>query len=209
MPEHRPRRLPRMRPRTPRPLPTGALDDLRFIRETMERSSSFTAVPGWGIVAMGFTALMAAALTTILKPLTSRAWLSIWLAEAAAAICVGLAATWKKAQRAGVPLTSGPARKFMYSFLPPAVAGGILTVVLYHLDLTRLLPGIWLLLYGAAVTSAGAFSIGVLPLMGAGFMLCGIAALFSPPGWHTPLLALAFGGLHIGFGYWIARRHCG
>lgn len=209
MPEHSPRRLPRMRPRSPRPLPTGALDDLRFIRETMERSSSFTAVPGWGIVAMGFTALMAAVLTIMLKQLTSRAWLTLWLAEAAVAICVGLAATWKKAQRAGVPLTSGPARKFLYSFLPPAVAGGILTVVLYHLDLTRLLPGIWLLLYGAAVTSAGAFSIGVLPLMGAGFMLCGIAALFSPLGWQTPLLALAFGGLHIGFGFWIARRHCG
>lgn len=209
MPEHRPRRLHRMRPRNPRPLPTGALDDLRFIRETMERSSSFTAVPGWGIVAMGFTALGAAALTLLMRQLSARMWLAIWLAEAALAICIGLVATWKKAQRAGVPLTSGPAQKFMFTFLPPAVAGAILTVVLFHLGLTHLLAGIWLLLYGAAVTSAGAFSVNVLPLMGGGFMLTGIAALFSPPGWQTPLLALAFGGLHIGFGYWIARRHCG
>lgn len=209
MPEHRPRRLHRMRPRNPRPLPTGALDDLRFIRETMERSSSFTAVPGWGIVAMGFTALGAATLTWVLRQLSARAWLALWLAEAAFAICIGLTATWKKAQRAGVPLTSGPARKFMFSFLPPAVAGGILTVVLFHLGLTHLLPGMWLLLYGAAVTSAGAFSVSVLPLMGGGFMLTGIAALFSPPAWQTPLLAVAFGGLHIGFGFWIARRHCG
>lgn len=209
MPEHRPRRLHRMRPRNPRPIPTGALDDLRFIRETMERSSSFTAVPGWGIVAMGFTALGVATLTTVLRQLSPRVWLTVWLAEAFVAICIGLAATWKKAQRAGVPLTSGPARKFLYSFLPPAVAGGILTVVLYHLELTRLLPGVWLLLYGAAVTSAGAFSVSVLPVMGAGFMLTGIAALFSPTEWQMPLLGLAFGGLHIGFGYWIARRHCG
>jgi hypothetical protein len=209
MPEHRPRRLHRLRPRNPRPLPTGALDDLRFIRETMERSSSFTAVPGWGIVAMGFTALGAAALTFSLRHVSSRMWLGIWLAEAALAICIGLAATWKKAQRAGVPLTSGPARKFMFTFLPPAVAGAILTVVLFHLGLMHLLPGIWLLLYGAAVTSAGAFSVNVLPLMGGGFMLTGIAALFSPPAWQTALLAFAFGGLHIGFGYWIARRHCG
>jgi len=209
MPEHRPRRLHRMRLRNSRPLPTGALDDLRFIRETMERSSSFTAVPGWGIVAMGSTALGAAALTTFLRQLSACAWLAIWLSEAAFAICIGLAATWKKAQRAGVPLTSGPARKFMFSFLPPAVAGGILTAVLSHLGLTHLLPGMWLLLYGAAVTSAGAFSVNVLPLMGGGFMLTGIAALFSPPAWQTPFLALAFGGLHIGFGYWIARRHCG
>ncbi|HEY6351292.1 MAG TPA: hypothetical protein VI636_17955 [Candidatus Angelobacter sp.] len=209
MPEHRPRRLRRVRPRYTRPLPSGALDDLRFIRETMERSSSFTAVPGWGIVAMGFTALGAAGLTSALRQLSSRAWLAIWLGEAALAICIGLAATWKKAQRAGVPLTSGPARKFMFSFLPPAVAGGILTVVLFRLGLMHLLPGMWLLLYGAAVTSAGAFSVNVLPLMGGGFMLTGIAALFSPPGWQTLFLAVSFGGLHIGFGYWIARRHCG
>ncbi|HKD14105.1 MAG TPA: hypothetical protein VKE71_06110 [Candidatus Angelobacter sp.] len=209
MPEHHPRRVHRLRPRASRPLPSGALDDLRFIRETMERSSSFTAVPGWGIVAMGFTALLAAGVTTLSKGLSPRSWLAIWLLEAAVAVCIGLIATWEKAQRAGVPLTSGPARKFMFSFLPPAVAGGILTVVLFRLGLMRLLPGIWLLFYGAAVTSAGAFSVNVLPLMGAGFMLSGLAALFAPASFQTPLLAAAFGGLHIVFGYWIARRHCG
>lgn len=206
--EHRPRRVYRVRSR-PRSLPSGALDDLRFIRETMERSSSFTAVPGWGMVAMGATALFAAWVTSASHQLSQRRWLAVWLAEASFAIAIGLIATWKKAQAAGVPLTSGPARKFMYSFLPGLVAGGVLTLVLFQLGLVGLLPGCWLLLYGAAVTSAGSFSIGALPLMGAGFMLIGIVALIAPPVLHTALLSLGFGGLHIGFGFWVARRHGG
>lgn len=208
MPEHRPRRIYRM-PSRSRNLPSRALDDLRFIRETMERSSSFTAVPGWGMVAMGMSALFAAWLTSAAHHLSRRNWLAVWLAEAALAMSLGLIATWKKAHRAGIPLTSGPARKFLYSFLPAAVAGGVLTTVLFRMDLEGLLPGAWLLLYGAAVTSSGSFSVGVLPLMGASFMLAGIIAFSSPPGFQPLLLSLGFGGLHIGFGYWIARKHGG
>jgi hypothetical protein len=208
MPEHRPRRVYRVRSHT-RSLPSGALDDLRFIRETMERSSSFTAVPGWGMVIMGITALCAAWVTSASHHLGQRMWLAVWVLEGALAMTVGLIATYKKAQRAGVPLTSGPARKFMYSFLPAAVAGGVLTAVLFRLGLAGTLPGAWLLLYGAAVTSAGSFSVSVLPLMGAGFMAIGIITFIAPPGLHTALLSLGFGGLHIGFGFWIARRHGG
>ncbi len=158
---------------------------------------------------MGASAMLAAVVTLTPRQLSQRAWLAIWMAEAAFAVSLGLIATSRKAQRAGVPLTSGPARKFMYSFLPAAVAGGVLTVVLFQQGLANLLPGIWLLLYGAAVTSAGSFSVNVLPLMGAGFMLVGIVTFISPPGLHTALLSLGFGGLHIGFGYFIARRHGG
>jgi hypothetical protein len=208
MPEHRPRRVYRLRSHS-HGLPSGALEDLRFIRETMERSSAFTAVPGLGMIAMGGSALCAAWLASAWRHRSQWLWLAVWLLEAAVAMSVGLAATYKKAQRAGVPLTSGPARKFMYSFLPAAVAGGALTVVLFRLGLTGLLPGTWLLLYGVAVTSAGSFSVNVLPLMGSGFMLVGILALVAPPGLHTALLSLGFGGLHIAFGIWIARRHGG
>jgi len=206
--EHRPRRVYRLRSHS-RGLPSRAMEDLRFIRETMERSSSFTAVPGWGMVAMGITALCAAWVTSASHHLTPASWLAVWLTEAALAMVVGLIATHKKAEQAGVPLTSGPARKFMYSFLPAAVAGGVLTAILFRLGLAGLLPGAWLLLYGVAVTSAGSFSVSVLPLMGGGFMLLGIITFLSPAGLHTALLSLGFGGLHIGFGFWIARRHGG
>jgi len=194
------------RPRAHSPAPARALEDLRFIRETLERSSAFTAIPGWGQVAMGASALPAAWLAA--RQSSQAMWLTVWLVEAVFASSIGIAATQNKAQRAGVPLTSGPGRKFALSFLPTVVAAAVLTAVLFESGMARVLPGIWLLLYGAGVVSAGALSVAVVPVMGTGFMLLGIAALtFPAPG--NLWMALGFGGLHLGFGLNIARRYGG
>ncbi len=204
--ERRPHRVRRPHSRS-RPLPAGAIDDLRFIRETMERSSSFTAVPGWGQVAMGAIAILAAWIAS--RQSTPAAWLKIWLAAAVAAVAIALPAIWMKAQRAGLPLTSGPGRKFATSFLPPIAVGALLTVVLYRSGVPSLLPGMWLLLYGAGIITGGAFSVAIVPVMGGCFMFAGVLALLAPATWGNLLLAAAFGGLHILFGMLIARRYGG
>jgi hypothetical protein len=194
------------RPRSHSPAPAGALEDLRFIRETLERSSAFTAIPGWGQVAMGATALPAAWLAA--RQNSPSMWLTVWLVEAVFASSLGIAATQNKAQRAGVPLTSGPGRKFALSFLPAVAAAAILTVILYQSGMARFLPGTWLLLFGAGVVSAGALSVAIVPAMGTCFMLLGAAALMFPV-WGNLWMALGFGGLHLAFGFSIARRYGG
>src|SRR5262245_6527195 len=153
--------------REPAPLPAlhdRAADNLRFIRDTMARASSFTAVPGWGGVAMGVTALVTAAVSG--PPREGSAWLGLWLGEAATGFAIGLLGVIWKARRAGVPLAGGPARRFALAIVPGLLAGAVLTAVLVREQLTRLLPGMWLLLYGAAVTSGGALSVRVVPLFG-------------------------------------------
>jgi hypothetical protein len=204
--ERRPHRV-RRPPSQSRPLPAPALEDLRFIRETMARSSSFTAVPGWGLVIAGATALLAAWLAA--RQTSSAAWLKVWLAEALVAVTVTLGAMQQKAQRAGLPLTSGPGRKFAFSFLPPTAAGALLTAVLYRAGLVQALPGTWMLLYGAGVVTGGAFSVATVPVMGLGFMLTGLVTLFAPATADNLLMAAGFGGLHIVFGAQIARRYGG
>ena len=204
--EHRPRRRHPQTPTT-RPLPAHALDDLRFIRETMERSAPFTAVSGWGQAAAGATALGAAWIARLQTH--SSAWLQVWLGEALIAVVIGMISARMKAQRAGLPLTSGPGRKFAFSFLPPIVAGAVLTVVLARAGSFRDLPGAWLLLYGTGVATGGAFSVRILPIMGFCFMGAGVAALFAPAAWGNSFMAVGFGGLHIIFGLWIARKHGG
>lgn len=184
-----------------------ARDNIRFIRETMERAGSFTAVPGWGGIALGVTALGAAAIAS--QQESPVAWLVTWIAEALVAIGIALWTTSSKARRTGTSLLSGPGRRFAYSMAPPLLAGALLTVVLVRAHEMGAAPGIWLLLYGTGVVTAGAFSIRVVPLMGLCFMVLGAVALFCPWNWGNIFLAAGFGGIHILFGALIARNHGG
>jgi len=184
-----------------------AMDNLRFIRETMERASSFTAVPGRGGVAMGATALAAAALSRFAR--TPEEWLGIWLAEAFLALAIGVWALTAKARRTGTSLFAGPARRFLLTLSPPIAAGALVTVALSRAGTLAVLPAVWLLLYGTAVVTGGAFAVRIVPVMGLGFMALGAVALFCPPSWGTAFLAAGFGGLHIVFGILIAKRYGG
>lgn len=184
-----------------------ALDDLRFIRQTMERAGSFTAVPGWGTVLIGLTALVAAALAG--RQPTRDAWLVTWLVEAALAVSIGTAAMALKARRVGVPLLRGAGARFVFGLAPPFIAGAVLTAVLYSAALSEALPGTWLLLYGTGVMTGGAFSARVVPVLGFCFMVLGTAALLAPATWGDALLGLGFGGLNIVFGTIIASRYGG
>ncbi len=197
---------------TPQPVKTvgmhaHALDHLRYIRETMERAGSFTAVPGWGGVAMGLiavaTGVEAARVDSTPKMLT---W---WIAAGVLAVLVGVAAMWLKARRSQAPVMSGPARKFLLSFGPALLAGGLLTAAMLEAGVLGLVPGMWLMLYGTAVMAGGAFSVRLVPVMGLCFMAAGAAALFAPPEWGNWILTAGFGGLHIAFGVVIARRYGG
>jgi hypothetical protein len=173
----------------------------------MESAAEFTAVPGWGGVAMGITALVAAFFASL--QLTPERWLNIWLVEAFAAIAIAAPAAATKAHRHNAKLLSGPGRKFLLSFAPPIVVGGLLTYALAHAGLHAALPGVWLLLYGTAVVTGGAFSVRVVPIMGLCLMLLGAAALFVPRNIGDLFMAFGFGFVQIGFGIWIAWRHGG
>jgi hypothetical protein len=193
--------------RQPIPIDARAADHLRYIRETMERAAEFTAVPGWGGVAMGITALAAAFFAS--RQTTPGAWLAVWLVEAFVAVSIAAPAAATKAHRANSRLFSGPGRKFLLSFAPPIVVGGLLTFVLFQAGAMAALPGVWLLLYGTAVVTGGAFSVRVVPVMGLCLMALGATALLAPAAWGDALMAVGFGVLQIFFGAWIAKYYGG
>jgi len=184
-----------------------AIDNLRYIRETMERASAFTAVPGWGQVAIGLTAI--AATVVAARQSTPRAWLGVWVAEAIISLLIAGWLMDRKARRLGVPLFSGPGRKVAFSLSPSMVVGALLTVALFRAGLLGIIPAMWLLLYGTGVITGGMYSVGVVPVMGLCFMLLGAAGLFVPASMENWLMAAGFGGLHIVFGSIIARKYGG
>jgi len=189
------------------PHSADALDQLQFIRHTMESATSITAVPGWGTVALGLTAIAAA---IVARTLDSReTWVLLWLGEAVLAGLISVVAMVKKTGSLAKLANSIPARKCALSLVPPLAAGGVLTLIMMEQHLYAALPGMWLMLYGVAVITGGAFSVRVVPVMGICFAVFGTIALALPASWANGIMAAGFGGLHVLFGLLIARRHGG
>ncbi len=191
----------------PAALHARAMDNLRFIRQTMESATAFTAISGWGVVIVGLTAFGAAVLAS--RQTSAQAWLAVWLGEALVSFAIAGGATVRKARASRQPLLSMPGKRFALSFAPPMMVGALLTAALYRMGLPAAIPGMWMLLYGTAIVTGGAFSVRVVPVMGLCFMAEGAAVLFLPWLWRDVPMALAFGGLHVLFGFIIARRYGG
>jgi hypothetical protein len=191
----------------PAPIRDHALNNLRYIRDAMERATAFTSIPGWGGVAVGVTAIVAAVLAG--REGLSRNWMLIWLAEAMLAGVIAGVTMVRKAARSEVSFHGAPARRFFISYFAPIVAGAVLTIFLARHGYHAVLPATWLLVYGAATVSSGAYSIPVVPVMGVCYMLLGVVAGFVPFAVANILLGVGFGGLHVVFGWLIARRYGG
>jgi hypothetical protein len=193
-------------PEEPPALSTRAMDNLQYIRETMERATAFTGISGWGQVGIGVSALAASLIAA--RQASFRNWMAVWMGEAVVALLIAGWSIDRKARAANLPLLSGPGRKVAFSLTPPLVAGGLITIVLYRSGLTNAIPGVWLLLYGTGVVTGGMFSVRAVHVMGLCFMALGAIACFFP-GLANWLMAAGFGVLHIVFGVIIARRYGG
>ena len=183
-----------------------AADNLRFIRDTMERAAAFTAVPGLGGVAIGITAVLAGGVANTRSP---QQQFAIWCVEAVIATVIAYVAVCRKSRRLMISLQTRAARRALLSFVPPLGAGAVLTIALVRMGAFGILAPLWLLLYGAAVVTGGSFSVRIVPVMGLCFMLAGAIAAACPASWGNGFLMFGFGGLHILFGAVIARRHGG
>ncbi len=193
--------------RPPAALAEHAADQLAFIRDTMVRAGRFTAVSGSGMIGTGVVGVVAAVLSPRMS--SPMQWFLLWLGAAAAAITVSLTAVARKARRSGQSLRAGPARTFALAFAPPLAAGALLTAALAVAGHWSLMPGTWLLCYGAAVVSGGAFSVRAVPVLGSVLVLLGAVTLFAPIAAQAWLLGAGFGAAHLLFGLFIVRYHGG
>jgi hypothetical protein len=193
---------------TPPQLHARAMDNLHFIRSTMERAAGVTAVSGWGIAGTGAVGLVAGVLA--MRASDPASWLILWLIAAPLALSAAVVGAVWKARRGGeLPTLLAAARKLALAFLPPMCAGAVLTLALWRAGVVDVLPALWLLLYGTAVVAGGAYSVRAVPAMGAAFLALGAVAVIAPASWGGALMLAGFGGLHLAFGPYIARHHDG
>lgn len=191
----------------PPALSDRAMDNLRYIRETMERALPFTGISGWGEIAIGATAFIATAVAA--QQATFKGWFAVWVAEGLISLLIAGWSMDRKARAVHMPLVSGPGRKVVFSLAPPLIAGALLTLVLKRAGVESAIPGTWLVLYGTGVITGGMFSVRAVPAMGVCFMLLGAVALFTPPAYANWFMAAGFGGLHVLFGAIIVRKYGG
>jgi len=184
-----------------------AMDNLRYIRETMELATAFTGISGWGEIAIGVTALIASVIAA--QQATFNSWLAVWIAEGLISLLIAGWSMDRKSRAIEMPLGSGPGRKAVFSLTPPLIAGGLLTIMLVKAGETSAIPGVWLLLYGTGVITGGMYSVRVVPIMGICLMALGALSLFSPPAYANWFMAAGFGGLHVVFGAIIVRKYGG
>jgi hypothetical protein len=198
---NRPRRI------EPTPIDSGAVENLRYIRSTIEAAHTFTTVPGKGCIGMGITALAAVAIESI--PQLAAHWLAVWVGAAIVACAAALWFMEQKARAQGLSLRRAVAKRFFMTLAPAFIAGAILTTALAGQVDRELITGMWLLLYGAGLAACGLFAIPAVFTAGLAFMALGTATLWLPPGSAHIVLALGFGGIHLALGTTIVRHHGG
>jgi len=191
----------------PTPIDSGALENLRYIRSTIEAAHTFTTVPGKGCIAMGLTALAAVGLESI--PALAPHWLAIWVGAAIIACGSALWFMEQKAHAQGLSLRRAVARRFFMTLAPAFLTGAILTAALAGHVNRELITGMWLLLYGTGLAACGLFAIPAVFTAGLAFLGLGAATLWLPPGSAHIVLALGFGGIHLALGTAIVRHHGG
>jgi len=198
---------PERKPTAPTPIGASAVENLRYIRDTIAAAGTFTTVPGKGCIAMGVTALIASGLESV--PGLAPSWLPIWVGAAIMACAVALFFMEEKAKAQGLSLRRAVARRFFMTLVPAFVAGGVLTAALLHEVGRNSITGLWLLLYGSGLAACGVFAVRAVLIAGLAFMALGTVALGLPASWSPAILALGFGGLHIALGVIIIKDHGG
>jgi hypothetical protein len=192
--------------------------DLAFIRQTMEKATTYDNLAPLGYVAIGCVALAGVSATEWIlgnrqfsaldtAPITDLLpFCALWLGVLTAALLSMWVAVSIRSRRLKVAPWNGLASRMFLSQIPTSLTAGALTVSLCFIGHVTLIPAVWLLHYGLIAFSFSYFTgkdHGINALV---FLLLGIGALIVPMTLRLPLLALGFGGCHLCFGIYRAVR---
>jgi hypothetical protein len=194
-----------------------ARENLRVIRQTMERSTKYSTLSGLSGVLIGLTAVTGVVISQVSL---ARAGAShtldrtdylhlgpIWLGVLALAVAIEFACNKRRAAEVGKRVASPLGAHILVAALPSFFGAVLLTLFFYLHGLAPFVWGVWMLCYGLAICAVGLFSVRPVSYLGAAFVLAGAVTLLLPAPYHLPMMAVAFGGFHIVYGVLMARKH--
>ena len=190
-----------------------ARENLRVIRQTMERSTKYSTLSGISGVLVGLAGIAGVVATWVLGPGAAiyhhpLRLASIWIVTLFTAIGIDLICNKRRAARVGKHIVSSLGAHIVLAALPAFFAAGILTYFFFQHHLLIYLWGVWMLCYGLAICAVGLFSVRPATYLGSAFVIAGAATLLMPAvPYHLIMMAVTFGGFHILYGVLMARRH--
>lgn len=189
---------------------TNHLEDLKEIRQLMERSSKFLSLSGLSGIAVGLVALISSGIIYFHEDIfgfyrgeqPNRFELLIGYQMAITfivAITLAIIFTSRKAEKRGEPFWNPLSRKVFFALGIPLAVGGVVVLKLYDSGIIIPLAGLTLIFYGLALLNTSYYTYKDLYYLGLFEIGLGLLAIFWAG--HALLLwALGFGVLHIVYG---------
>jgi len=193
------------------------IEDLKAIREMMEKSSKFISLSGLSGVMAGITAIAGAAFAYLflLRDPSSTDFsrfheIMILLGDALVVLLIsigfGIYFSWKKARKSNQKLFNKITMRTLYNLSIPLITGGLLSLIFLYRGEEEIVAAITLIFYGLALVNASKFTFEEIHYLGITEIVLGLAAaVFLNNG--IIFWTIGFGLCHIVYGLILYKKY--
>jgi len=193
------------------------LEDLKAIREMMEKSSRFLSLSGLSGITAGITAIVGAAFAYFFllqdpshTGLSSIQQIVILLLDATLVVLISLGSAFyfslKKARKNKQKLFNKVTIKILYNLSVPLVTGGIFALIFLYRGDVEILSSITLIFYGLALINVSKYTFDEIHYLGITEIVLGIAAVIFLY-YGIIFWTIGFGICHIIYGFIMYKKY--
>ena len=193
------------------------LEDLKAIREMMEKSSRFLSLSGLSGILAGITATLGAAFAYffLLRDPAATSFtrfqeIVILMSDALLVLVIsigfGIYFSSKKAHKKDQKLFNKVTMKTLYNLSIPLITGGIISLIFLYRGDVEMVAAITLVFYGLALVNVSKFTFDEIHYLGITEIVLGIAAAIFM---HNGILfwTIGFGICHIVYGFVMYKKY--
>lgn len=194
------------------------IEDLKDIKDMMNKSSKFISLSGWSGISIGILALLASliAYQRILSYKDISVYNTGWgLANELfvigfitlfVSLFMGIIFTYQKSKRLGQKIWNQQTKNLLWNLFIPLVIGGALCLSLFNQGLFIYIAPLTLIFYGLALINASKYTFTEIRSLGITNCVLGLLGI-NFVGYGLLLWSIGFGILHIIYGILMKVKH--